>query len=96
MKPKLQWDKAKNQKLTVERDLNFEMVSDAFDLGAVVKDMDHPDPVRANQRMLLIRVNGYICAVPYVQDGPVKFLKTMYYSRKYDELYGENHGQKGK
>lgn len=72
------------------------MVVEAFDIGAVVKDMCHPQAERSNQRMLLIRVNGYICAVPYVQDGAVKFLKTMYYSRKYDELYGGDHGQKSK
>jgi uncharacterized DUF497 family protein len=89
----LKWDKSKNEKLILERDLSFDLVAEAFDVGAVVMDMDHPDTARANQRMLLIKVNGYICAVPYVQDGPIKSLKTMYYSRKYDELYGDGHGQ---
>jgi hypothetical protein len=93
MRPDLRWDKVKNDKLISERDLSFDMVVEAFDIGAVVMDMDHPLAERSNQRMLLIRVNGYICVVPYVQDGSVKFLKTMYYSRKYDELYGDSHGQ---
>ncbi len=93
MIPNLRWNKEKNEKLFLERGLGFELVIEAFDVGAVIKDMDHPDPGRLGQRMLLIRVHSYVCAVPYVQDGDVKFLKTMYFSRKYDELYGGSYGQ---
>jgi uncharacterized DUF497 family protein len=93
--PELLWNPIKNQSLLRERGLSFEMVAAAYVNGELVIDMDHPNADRANQRMLLVKIDGYVCAVPYVQDGSVKFLKTMYYSRKYDALYGDGHGQKG-
>ncbi|MCA0433659.1 MAG: toxin [Proteobacteria bacterium] len=92
MKPNLRWDKAKNDQLLRDRGLYFELVVEAFEIGAVIMDMQSPQKGREHQRMLLIRAHGYVCAVPYVQDGNTKFLKTMYFSRKFDALYGEKHG----
>jgi uncharacterized DUF497 family protein len=93
MKPKLLWDPAKNVQLLQQRGLYFDLVAEAFDAGAVIKDMKNSQKGRENQRILLIKVNGYVCAVPYIQGGDTKFLNTIYFSRKLDELYGDEHGQ---
>jgi hypothetical protein len=33
-----------------------------------------------------------VCVVPYVTDGDVTFLKTIYPSRKYQKIYGGENG----
>ena len=92
MKSNLRWSREKNDQLLLDRGLYFELVVEAFDNGAVIKDMKHPQGKRESQRMILIKVNNYVCAVPYVQDGDVNLLKTMYFSRKFDEVYGGRNG----
>lgn len=92
MKSNLRWNREKNNQLLLDRGLYFELVVEAFDNDAVIRDMKHPQGKRENQRMILIKVNNYVCAVPIVQDGDVKFLKTMYFSRKFDEVYGDHNG----
>jgi uncharacterized DUF497 family protein len=82
----IKWDPAKDEWLKLHRNLSFEMVEKAFDAGHVVDDYQHP--TRVNQRILVIRVEDYICAVPYVVDGKVMFLKTMYRSRKLNSEFG--------
>ena len=44
-------------------------------------------PGRDNQEILLVLFNGYVWAVPFVDDGGEMFLKTAYPSRKYMKRY---------
>lgn len=81
------WNDEKNKRLLLERRLSFEMVIGALESGGLLDDAKHPDQLRyPNQRMLKVMVNGYACAVPYVEDGDVRFLKTIYPSRKINRL----------
>jgi hypothetical protein len=67
-------------------------VVDAIESNAFVADIEHPQSERSHQRILLVRINDYICAVPYVEREGIKFLKTMYFSREYQEIYGGENG----
>jgi hypothetical protein len=48
---------------------------------------DHP--VRADQKILLFKISGYIWLVPCVEEYDYLFLKTLYPSRKYTKLHRE-------
>lgn len=93
MNEKVRWDLAKEEKIFAERGLSFRLVVEAIEDGAYVADIEHPDKKRKHQQLLLIRVNGYICTVPYVEREGVMFLKTMYFDRKHNEIYGGFDGQ---
>ena len=88
MEIEYRWSEDKNEQLFRERNLSFGMVLEAINSGELLKDGPHPDSVRyPHQRMLLVMVNGYACAVPYVEDGNVRFLKTIYPTRKINRLH---------
>ncbi len=93
MKEKIRWDPDKEDKIFAERGLSFRLVVEAIEDGAYIADIEHPDEKRKHQRILLIRVNGYVCAVPYVERDGIMFLKTMYFDREYNEIYGGPDGQ---
>ena len=82
------WDKEKNDWLARERNLSFELVVEAAVNGVVIAEIDHPDPNRSNQRVIVIEVRGYMVRVPYVTDGKTKFLKTMFFDRSLQKKYG--------
>lgn len=80
---RLEWNEAKNLRLKEERGLSFEDVENAIELGKVLDDLPHPNPLKyPNQRVLIVEINEIACVVPYVMDGDVQFLKTIYPSRK--------------
>ena len=90
MEDEYRWNEDKNEQLFRERGLSFEMVVEAINSGGLLDDLPHPDKIRyPHQRVLQVMINGYACAVPYVQDGPVCFLKTIYRSRKANRLQKE-------
>ena len=71
----------KNELLKRARNLSFEMVElelrkDKF-IGPI-KNKAHP-----NQHIIIVSLNNYPCIVPFVVDGDIWFLKTIYPSRKY-------------
>ena len=85
---RLAWDETKNLQLTRERGLSFEDVESAIELGKVLDDLPHPNALKyPNQRILVIEIDEFICIVPYVSDGEVRFLKTIYPSRKAAKTY---------
>ncbi len=59
----------------------------AIEEGRILGDL--PNPVRAGQRILVLEINDYAYVVPYVTDGDVIFLKTMFPSRKHTAQYLE-------
>lgn len=82
---KFRWDEEKNLWLKQERNLSFEAVVTASDTNRIIADVDHP--TRHNQRILIVEINDYICAVPYVRDENTYFLKTIYPSRDFKQKY---------
>ena len=82
----IKWDEAKNDWLKANRGLSFEAVVSALLSGKMIDDVEHPQ--RRNQRIFIVELNGYMCAVPYVQDESTIFLKTIYPDRKMKAIYG--------
>ncbi|VAW03824.1 hypothetical protein MNBD_ALPHA04-2095 [hydrothermal vent metagenome] len=87
-KDKLEWSSEKNDPLKRQRGLCFEDVETAIETGDYIEDLPHPNLDRyPNQRMLIVEIDGYVCAVPYVRNGNTRFLKTIFRSRKLKRLF---------
>ena len=93
----LEWSPEKNEVLKKERGLSFEDVETAIESGEIIGDFPHPNQERyPNQRVLVVEIDGYACVVPYIREGNVRYLKTIYRSRKANRLFfrpsmGDNH-----
>lgn len=83
----VKWSEEKNQRLVADRGIGFEAVAEAIEEGRVLDDVAHPDPNRGHQRMLIVEIENYACCVPYVKQGSMLFLKTVYRSRVFQEKY---------
>ncbi|TAN38778.1 MAG: toxin [Nitrospirae bacterium] len=82
------WDNDKNLQLKKERDITFEQVLIAIETGGLLDILDHPSKEGyPDQVVFLVRVNDYVYAVPTVIKKEEFFLKTIYPSRKYTDLY---------
>ncbi len=79
------WNEEKNQLLKQTRNVSFESVVAASENDLVLDDIAHP--TRPNQRILIVSVDGYVYAAPYVREGNVIFLKTVYPNRDFHEKY---------
>lgn len=89
--PIYRWSDEKNSVLRAERGLSFEAVESAIENGDLLDDLPHPDPIKfPRQRIMIVRIGDQVCVVPYVVDGDVRFLKTIYPSRKAKRAYGES------
>ena len=87
------WDKEKNEKLKIERDLSFEQVTMHIERGDVLDIVVHPNQEKyPNQQLLVVEINDYAYLVPFVENENGKFLKTIIPSRKAtrDYLGGKN------
>ena len=82
---KFLWDQSKNEWLKQVRGFSFDEVVSAHEHDAIIDDIDHP--TRKNQRILVVEIDNFICAVPYVKDGDIYFLKTIYPSRDLRKIY---------
>lgn len=88
---RLEWSPEKNEVLKKKRGLCFEDVETAIESGDYIGDYPHPNQERyPNQRVLIVEIDGYACIVPYVRDGSVRYLKTIYRSRKARRLFSVN------
>ena len=59
----------------------------AIEEGRILDEL--PNPARAGQRIFVLEFGGYAYVVPYVTDGGVIFLKTVFPSRKHTAEYLE-------
>lgn len=81
------WDEEKSSKLKRKRGVSLEEVAALIMEKKYVEIVKHPK--RAEQRMFLIPINGYIHVVPFVIDDENNFvLKTVFPSRKFHKKYG--------
>jgi uncharacterized DUF497 family protein len=77
------WDDAKKAKLSAERGIGFEDVVFHIERGDLLDILEHPNPDRyAGQRIFVVRCEGYVYVVPFVEDEHTVFLKTIIRSRK--------------
>ena len=87
MKP-FAWSSAKNEQLMAERNLCFEAVVVAIEAGELLDVLEHPNPERyPGQRILVVRLHGYVHLVPYAESDDHLFLKTIIPSRRAQRQY---------
>ena len=83
----------KDKHLKKLRGIGFKEIIKAIKNGQKVIDIDHFNQTKyPNQRILVVIINDYAYAVPYVFDKKrkVKFLKTIYANRKLTKKYVKN------
>src|SRR4030095_9515619 len=88
------WDDAKNAKLRAERGIGFEDIVFHIERGDLLDILEHPNRSRyAGQRIFVVRREGYVYVVPFVEDEHTVFLKTIIPSRKAtkEDLGEESH-----
>lgn len=80
----------KDKQLKELRGISFKEIIKAVKNKQVIVDIEHFNKVKyPNQRIMVVKVNDYAYAVPYVFDKKrkAKFLKTIYANRKLKEKY---------
>jgi len=83
-----QWDDKKNAVLKETRGVTFEQVVMHIEGGDVLDVMAHPNKAKyPDQQILVVNVNDYAYAVPFVEQGQERFLKTIVPSRKLTRQY---------
>jgi len=83
-----QWNEDKNRELEETRGINFEDILGVVETGKVIEVIDHPNQRKyPKQKILFVEIRDYIIAVPFVERGQVRFLKTLYKSRVATKRY---------
>ena len=85
---KISWNAEKGLKLAADYDrgnVGFEDCVLAIEEGRILDII--ANPVRTNQKMFVLHINGYAYVVPFVEDEEGIFLKTVYPSRKHTAIY---------
>ena len=77
----IKWNTLKSERLKRTRGVSFEEII----VSKLVDMRKHSN--RENQKILIYQYKGYLWAVPYVIEGEIIFLKTIYPSRKLMKLY---------
>ena len=84
------WNNDKNSELKQTRNVCFEQVVLPIAHGDLLDILEHPNKARyPNQKVLVVKMIDYVYAVPFVEDGDIRFLKTIIPSRKLTRDYLE-------
>jgi len=82
------WNNEKNNLLKRERGISFEDVVQAIANGQLIDNIENPNSAQyPNQSTFIIKVQGYVYCVPYVESESQIFLKTIFPSRKMKKRY---------
>jgi len=82
------WNAEKNLLLKKERDFSFEQIISHIESGDLLDIVTHPNKEKfAHQKILIVRVEDYVIAVPFVEKDNERFLKTIIPSRKLTKQY---------
>jgi len=77
------WNKEKNEQLQQKRGVSFEDVIDSIENDRVLGITGTANLEKyPNQSIIVVEIRGYVYCVPFVKDGSVTFLKTIFPSRK--------------
>jgi len=80
---KFEWDAGKNQLLKETRNVCFEDVEQAILDGDVYQIIPHHNADKyPGQKIIILKILGYIHYVPFVEDDDKYFLKSIIPSRK--------------
>lgn len=87
MKFKIEFSEEKNLILQEIRNVSFDDVIKAFNKNNVLDDISNKNYPK--QKIFVVKIKSYVCAVPYVIDKKKKtiFLKTVYPSRVLTKKY---------
>ena len=82
------WNKEKNILLKKTRGVSFEQIVMHIEKGDLIDIIKHPNSLKyANQKILIININGYIYTVPFIENENEWFLKTLIPSRLFTKKY---------
>ncbi len=82
------WNIEKNELLKATRNISFEKVVVYIEQGFLLDIIEHPNNKKyKGQKILIVDIDNYIYAVPFVENGDERFLKTIIPSRKYIKKY---------
>lgn len=86
---RIDYSEEKNQLLKATRGVGFDDVVLAVKNNKLITDKKHSNRKFKHQRLLVVEINHYIYAVPYVINKQKKeiFLKTVYPSRVLNKKY---------
>ena len=93
----IDWNEEKNKWLQENRGVSFELITVQLMNKEVVDIVAHNSDGYSHQYIVLINIEDYIYAVPFVLDEKreVIFLKTIIPSRKFTKKYlGKKYGKK--
>lgn len=79
---RIEWDEDKNNQLQIERNLSFEAIVIAIELGKLIDVIPNPSKQYTHQNVLIVEIDNYLVLVPFVEDEEKIFLKTAFRSRK--------------
>ena len=85
----IKFNDEKNQLLKSTRGIGFDEILIFIQNGNILDDLEHPAPERTNQRIYIVKIENHVYVVPYVINRSKHeiFLKTIYPSREYTNLY---------
>ena len=90
MKYRFDYSKEKNLVLKATKVVSFEDIIDAVEEGRELDNFKHLNKKKyPNQRVLVVEIDNYAYAVPYVVDKKkgMAFLKTIYPSSRHTKKY---------
>ncbi|MEN8146321.1 MAG: toxin [Campylobacterota bacterium] len=82
------WNPEKNLLLKKERNLSFEQIVSHIESGDLLDIVEHPNKERfSHQKILIVKIEDYVIAIPFVENAKERFLKTIIPSRKLTKQY---------
>jgi len=77
----IKFDPAKNELLKQTRGLSFEDFINC-DEKDIIEDAENSNPKYSHQRVFVARIKGYVCIIPYVENGDERKLNKKYGGKK--------------
>ena len=82
------WNEDKNKQLQQQRGISFDDVVQAIENGQILGITETPNKEKyPNQFIIVVKIKNYVYCVPYVKDGSIIFLKTIFPSRKMKKIF---------
>ena len=83
------WSEAKNEWLRLHRKISFEEIVDAIIGDGYLTTTENPSSRHVGQYIFVVRVRGYVWAVPFRESSREYRLLTAYPSRKLNDEYAK-------
>jgi len=88
------WDNDKNDQLKKGRGISFEQIVFLILNDRILDILEHPEKTKyRDQRLYVINFDDYAYIVPFEDREGVRFLKTIFPSRKYTRKYLRREGE---